>query len=180
MWKKILGGLTAVLVVLAIVVQMQPADFRVVRSASIAVPAADVFALINDFHKWDGWSPWAKIDPNMKSTFSGPPSGAGSVYAWVGNSQAGEGRMTILESKPVEKLVIKLDFIKPFEDTSNVEFLLRDDGGKVNVDWVMTGKNNFISKAFCLVMGPMDKMIGPDFEKGLAQLKSLAEAAPKK
>lgn len=169
----ILGGLLAAL---AVVVSLQPATYRVVRTATINAPPERVFALINDYHKWDGWSPWAKIDPNMKTTYSGPDSGTGSSYAWVGNDEVGEGRMTTLESRAPELVKIKLEFIKPFESTALTEFKVAPSGSGTSVSWDMSGDQNFMSKAFSLAMGGMDKAIGPDFEKGLAQLKKLAEA----
>lgn len=180
MLKKILIALVAVLAVLAIVIAMQPSSYRVVRTATISSPPSEVFTLINDFHNWESWSPWAKLDPAMKTTYEGSSSGTGSIYTWNGNSDVGEGRMTILESRPNDAIRVKLEFIRPFPDSSNVEFNLKPAGSGTHVDWVMFGENNFMSKAFCLFMGGMDKMVGPDFEKGLAQMKSLAEAAARR
>jgi len=179
MFKKILIGLAVVLVVLAIVISMQPPDFRVERSATISAPPERVFAQVNDFHNWDAWSPWAKLDPDMKTTFEGPASGPGSKYSWVGNSKVGEGAMTILESRPQELVSIKLEFLKPFASTSTADFSFKPEGPGTKVTWVMTGKCNFMSKAFGLFMN-MDKMVGGDFEKGLAQMKAAAEAPPAK
>lgn len=175
MLKKILLGLLAVLLVLVAVIAAQPSTFQVTRTATMNAPTSDVHALINDFHKWDSWSPWAKLDPQMKTTFEGPTAGPGSVYKWTGNDQVGEGQMTILESQPPNMVKIKLDFIKPFASTSSTLFEVTPEGTGSNVKWTMSGENNFISKAFCLFMGGMDKMVGPDFEKGLAQLKGVAE-----
>jgi hypothetical protein len=173
--KKILIGLVVVIVVLCGVIAMQPADYSVKRSTTINAPAAAVFAQVNDFHKWNAWSPWEKLDTTMKKTFEGPPEGQGSIYKWVGNSDVGEGMMTISHSMPTSMIDIKLDFIKPFASTSDTHFAFAENAGQTTVDWTMTGKNNFVSKAFCLFMGGMDKMIGPDFEKGLAALKTEAE-----
>jgi hypothetical protein len=175
MLKKILLGLAGVIAVFVVVVALQPAAYHVERSATIAAPAAAVFGHVNDFHQWDAWSPWAKIDPNMKTTFEGPAAGPGAIYTWAGNSDVGEGRMTLTESRPGELVGIKLEFIKPFASTCATAFTFKPQGDQTAVLWTMDGENNFIAKAFCLFMN-MDKMIGGDFEKGLAQLKTVAEA----
>ena len=174
MLKKILLGLAAVIVILAIVVALQPADFRIERTATIAAPPAKVFAQVNELKNWDAWSPWAKRDPKMKMSYEGPPAGAGAVSAWAGNSEVGEGRMTIIESRPAELVRFKLEFFKPMEGTSTAEFSFRPAGEQTAVTWRMEGKNNFVARAMCLVMD-MDKMVGGDFEQGLAGLKSIAE-----
>lgn len=180
MLKTVLLVVAAVLVVFFAVASMQPGNFRVVRSTQIAAPPADVFALVNDFHKWEAWSPWAKLDPKMKTTYDGSPSGPGAVYQWAGNSDVGEGRMTILETKLNELIRIKLEFLKPFAATNTAEFQFKPDANGVAVDWAMIGESNFMMKAFGLLMGGMDKMVGPDFERGLAQMKAAAEAAAKR
>ena len=174
MLKKIFLVLVALIVVFAIIVTVQPASYRIVRSAKIAAPPATIFPLVNDFHRWDAWSPWAKLDPAMKSTFEGPAAGTGAIYKWSGNKDVGEGKMTLLESKPNELVRIKLDFLKPFADTSTTEFTFKPDGAQTDVSWSMSGDRNFLSKAVSLFMN-MDKMIGGDFENGLAQMKA-AEA----
>ena len=171
--------LATLVVVFVLVVALQPSEFRVVRSTTIAAPPAEVFAQVNDFHNWDAWSPWTKLDPACKYTFEGPAAGTGAVYTWSGNDQVGEGRMTILDSRPVEQVRIKLDFVKPFESTATVEFDFKAEGEQSKVTWTMHGENNFLSKAFCLFVN-MDKMLGSDFEKGLAQMKAVAEANAKK
>lgn len=165
-----------VLGVLIGIIALQPSEYRVSRSTLIAAPPGAVFAAVDDFHKWEGWSPWAKLDPGMKVTYSGPASGMGAVYSWVGNDQVGEGRMTILESHPAELVRIKLEFIKPFASTANTEFAFKPTNGGTTVEWTMSGENDFMSKAMCFFMGGMDKMVGPDFEKGLAQMKSAVES----
>jgi hypothetical protein len=175
MVKKLLTILLVLIAGFAAVVAMQPSAYRITRSQAIAAPQADVFALVNDFHKWDGWSPWAKLDPAMKTTHQGPDSGTGAIYTWSGNDQVGEGKMTILESQPSDRVKIKLDFLKPFESTSITEFTLKPSGEQTTVEWSMTGENNFMEKAFMMFMGGMDKAVGTDFEKGLAQMKALAE-----
>lgn len=181
MLKKTLLGVAAaiVLVVLVfiIVVAMKPSDFRVTRSAKMAAPPASVFAQVNDYHNWDAWSPWAKLDPDAKVSFDGPTSGVGAKFSWSGNDKVGEGRQEIIESRPDELIRIKLDFTRPMQDTSTTEFVFKPVGDQTEVTWSMFGKTNFIGKAMCMFMD-MDKMVGGDFEKGLASLKTIVEAAP--
>ena len=178
MIKKILLGLVIIVVILVVVILLQPAHYHVERSATISAPPATVFAQVNDFHKWEAWSPWAKIDPSMKHNYDGAPAGVGAGYSWAGNSQAGEGRMTITDSHPSDLIKIKLEFLKPFAATDTTAFTFKPQANQTVVTWTLDGDNNFIGKAFGLVMN-MDKMVGADFEKGLAQMKSVAEAAPK-
>ena len=177
MARKILIGVAALIVVLVIVTLMQPSTYRVERSITMNAPADNAFAQVNDFHQWAAWSPWEKMDPGMKKTFDGPPAGTGSKYAWVGNDQVGEGRMTIEKSEKPAKIEIKLEFLKPFESTSQTTFAFAPAGTGSKVTWSMAGENNFVGKFFCIFMD-MDKMIGGDFEKGLAAMKTAAEAAP--
>jgi hypothetical protein len=179
MLKKILIVVAAIILVFVVIVALQPPEFRVSRAATISAPGSTVFAQVNDFHNWVAWSPWAKLDPSMKQTYDGAPAGTGAVYTWTGNREVGEGRMTITESRPSDLIRINLEFLKPFKATSTTEFTFKSDGAQTAVTWNMTGKNNFISKAICLFMN-MDKMVGGDFERGLAQLKSVSEAAAKK
>jgi len=179
--KKIgvlLLALVALIAMFAGYVAMQPADFRVMRSTTIPAPAEEVFAQVNDFHKWEAWSPWAKLDPAVKNSFEGPSSGTGAIFKWSGNDEVGEGAMTLTESHPNDLITIKLEFKKPFPDTSTVEFTFQPVGDQTLVTWSMSGQKNFISKAFCLFMN-MDKMVGGDFEKGLASMKSVVEGANK-
>ncbi len=178
MLKKILIGLTAVIAVFLIVAALQPADFRITRSATIAAPPAAVFERINDLHKWNDWSPWAKLDPNAKNTFEGPPAGVGAGMAWAGNSEVGEGRMTITESKPVELVRMKLEFIKPFAATNMTEFTLKPEGAQTAVTWSMSGTNGFMGKCMGLIMN-CDKMVGGQFEKGFVNLKAIVETPAK-
>ena len=178
MVKKVILGILVVVIVAVVgfcaIVAMQPNDYKVSRSASIAAPPEKVFAYVDDFHKWEAWSPWAKLDPNMKTSYSGPESGQGASYAWTGNDQVGEGKMTIAESHPGQHIKINLEFIKPWQANNTTEFMFKPDGDKTNVTWTMNGQNNFVGKAFGMMMN-MDKMIGNDFDKGLAQLKAVAE-----
>ena len=163
---------------MVVVVASRPAQFHVARTARIAAKPPAVFAQVNDFHQWDAWNPWAKLDPAMKQSYAGAPAGVGAVYTWAGNSQVGEGRMTVTESRPSELIRIKMEFLKPFASTSTAEFTFRPEGDHTVVTWSMEGRNNFMAKAIHLVMN-MDKMIGGQFEKGLAQMKAMAEAAPR-
>src|SRR5262249_39093260 len=153
-----------------------PSEYRVVRSATMAAPPADVFAQVNDFHKWEAWSPWAKLDPTMQQIYEGPPAGAGAVYKWSGNRNVGEGRMTLAESQPNDRIAIKLEFLRPFKGNNDVEFTFKPEDSKTLVTWTMSGRKHFMVKAFTLFMN-MDKMIGGDFEKGLAGMKSVVESA---
>ena len=179
MLKKILIGIGVVLIVFLLIVALQRADYRIVRTATVAAPAAAVFAQVNDFHNWEAWSPWAKLDPAVKQSFDGASAGTGAIYSWTGNDKVGEGRMTLTESHTNDLVRIKLEFIKPFASVCDTEFTFKPDGNQTAITWSMTGTNNFVAKAFCLFMN-MDKTVGGDFEKGLAQMKSVAEAAPKK
>src|ERR1044072_6704196 len=145
--KILLLGLVVIVVgvaIFAVVVAMQPSHYRVERSATMSAPPVVVFNQVNDFHKWDAWSPWAKLDPNMKTTHTGAPSGTGAVYSWVGNSDVGEGKMTINDSKPGELVKIKLEFIKPFAASSDTVFTFKPQGNQTAVTWTMDGENNFV------------------------------------
>lgn len=175
MIKKILLGLVLLIAIFVAVVSLQPNDFRISRSAVIAAPPQKLFDQVNDFHNWEAWSPWVKLDPNAKIAYEGPSSGVGAIFKWVGNNQVGEGSNTIIESRPGELVKIRLDFIKPFPGTSTAEFTFKPEGEKTWVTWSMYGKNDFIGKAMSLVMN-CDKMVGGQFEKGLAGLKRIAEA----
>jgi len=175
MLKKILGGLAAVLVVLVGVIAMQPSEYTVQRTATLPVPKDIAFALVNDFHRWNDWSPWAKLDPDIKTTFGGAQAGVGATYAWVGNEKVGEGKMTILESKPDELVRLELEFFKPMAGVSETRISFKAVEGGTEVVWAMSGANNFVGKAMCLVMD-MDQLIGKDFEEGLANLKTVGQA----
>ena len=179
MLKKILIALAAIVVVFVAVVAMQPSEFRIMRTAAISAPAPAVFAQVNDFHNWEAWSPWAKRDPAAKATFEGPSVGTGAIFKWAGNHEVGEGSMTIIESRPSDLIRIKLEFLKPFRATNTAEFTFKPEGNQTSVTWSMSGQNNFIGKAMCLFMN-MDKMMGGQFETGLASMKSIVEAPPKK
>lgn len=174
MLKRLLFGLLALIAATLVVVWLQPDDYRLTRSTTIMAPAAEIFPHVNDLRQWEDWSPWAKVDPNAKVSFEGPPAGSGAMFHWSGNDKVGAGTMTITESKPNERVATRTDFMKPFEGTSDAEFIFSGQGNQTNVIWTMTGKQTFIGKAICLVMN-MEKTVGPDFEKGLAQLKAISE-----
>ena len=180
MVKKILLGLAAILAVLAIgfviVVAVQPSTFRVERTATMAAPAEEIFAQVNDFHRWEDWSPWLNVDPNAKTTYEGPTSGEGAIFRWAGNEEVGEGSMTITESRPHELVRIELHFLKPMEGKASCEFNLRPAGDQTAVTWSMDGKNDFTGKAVCLFMD-MDQMIGGKYEEGLGRIKKIVEAS---
>ena len=175
----ILAVLAAIVVLLLILVALQPSAFRVARSTKIAATPAAVFEHVNDFHKWNAWNPWGKIDPAMKQTYEGAPAGQGAKYSWVGNKDVGEGRMTIVESRPGNLVRIDMQFIKPFAGTSVAEFTFQPEGGGTTVTWSMSSTKNFMMKGMHLIMN-MDKMIGGQFEKGLADMKREVEAVPAK
>jgi hypothetical protein len=181
MIKKILLGLVAVIAILIIAVVVaastRPDTFRVSRSAVIPAAPPVVFGHVNDLHKWEAWSPWAKLDPNSKVTYAGPQEGTGSSMAWAGNADVGEGKMTITESKPGELVLMRLDFIKPMEGTSDTEFAFKPDAGGTLVTWTMSGKNSFVGKAFSLFVD-CDKMMGGYFEQGLDNMKKAVASNP--
>jgi Polyketide cyclase / dehydrase and lipid transport len=170
-----LAAIAAVVVIFLIVVAMQPTDFRVERSATMRAPAPAAFEQVNDFQNWRAWSPWEKVDPALKRQYDGPKAGTGAVYAWQGNKDVGEGRMTITESRPGELVRIKLEFFKPFAATNAAEFRFKPAGpDSTAVTWTMTGQNNFLAKGICMFVD-MDKMVGGMFDQGLAQMKSVVE-----
>jgi uncharacterized protein YndB with AHSA1/START domain len=168
--------LAAVAVPTAILVaaSRKPSTLYVERSISIAAPPEKIFPYINDFHSWTEWSPYENRDPQMKRTYSGTESGVGSIYEWNGNDKIGSGRMEILNTTEPTKIVIKLDFFKPFEGHNTAEFTLKQSGKTTNVTWTMQGPANFMSKLMQVFMN-MDKMIGDDFSTGLANIKALCE-----
>ncbi len=171
---KILIGFFLLVAILLIVIATRPADFRYSRSLAIAAPPDALFGQINDLHKFQDWNPWAQVDPAAKIEYTGPASGVGAAYSWDGNNDVGAGVMTIVESKPSELVRVRMDFKKPMAAIHDAEFTFRPDGDKTLVTWSMSGKNNFMSKAFGLVVD-CDKMVGDQFAQGLATLKTLTE-----
>lgn len=171
----IIGIVVVVLIAgVLILAATKPDKFRVQRAASIKAPPEKVFALISDFRRWDAWSPWEKKDPVMKRTFSAATSGEGATYAWEGNKEVGQGSMQIVESVPPRKIALKLDFIKPFEAHNTVTFMLDAKDGATNVTWAMEGPVPYLAK-IVHVFVDMDRMVGKDFEAGLANLRASAE-----
>ena len=170
----ILGALVAALGVLAAVIASRPDEFRIERSVSMAAPPDIVFGLVNDFHKWEGWSPWAKLDPGMQIQYDGPPSGVGAQYLWNGDKRVGEGRMAITQSKPNELVAVDLQFLKPFPAHNVATFTFAPDSAGTRVSWAMSGHSTFMGKAIGLIMN-MDKLVGRQFEQGLASLRTQAE-----
>jgi Polyketide cyclase / dehydrase and lipid transport len=166
----------AVVILLAAVLGFaatRPDTFRVQRAKSIEAPPDEIFPLIHDFHKWRSWSPYEKLDPTMKRTYSGAANGKGAVYEWVGTSKVGSGRMEIRDASG-SKVTIKLDFLKPFECHHTAEFTLEAHGDTTNVTWSMHGAQRYLAKVMSIFLN-MDNLIGKDFEAGLANIKAVAE-----
>jgi hypothetical protein len=170
----ILLAIAFIAIIFFIVVSGRPDEFIVSRSTKISATPEKVFPHVNDLHKWETWSPWAKMDPNAKNSFFGN-SGTGAAMSWDGNKKIGAGKMTIIESEPSELVRFKLEFIRPFQATNTAEFSFKSESGQTVVTWTMTGTSNFGFKIFGLFMN-CDKMCGDQFEKGLAAMKSVAEA----
>ena len=166
--------LAIALAIVLILAAAKPDTFSVRRGTTVKAAPEKIFPLINDFHQWGNWSPYENRDPAMKRSYSGPASGVGAVYGWDGNSNVGSGRMKILDASAPAKIVIKLDFFKPFEAHNTAEFTMLPQGNATNVHWVMHGPSNFMSKVMGVFMN-FDKMVGKDFEAGLANLKSATE-----
>lgn len=172
---RTLAIIAAVLIAgLLVYAATKPDTFRVERSVRIKAPAEEIFPLINNLQRWKSWSPYEKKDPEMKKTFSGAEEGPGAVYAWEGNKDIGKGRMEVLESVPPSKVTIKLDFVEPFEAHNTAEFILVPDGEATAVTWALQGPSSYMSKLMSIFFD-MNKMIGTDFEKGLTDLKAVAE-----
>jgi uncharacterized protein YndB with AHSA1/START domain len=173
MLAKIGLGAVALIAILLVVIATRPAAFRIERSATIAAPAEVVFAQIEDLPRWERWNPFEKGDASMRKTFEGTP-GVGSAYHYV-SDHSGEGRMTLTALQPNRRVGVRAEFIKPMAATNDVEFTLRPAAGGVTVTWAMSGRNPFLGKAISLFIN-MDRMVGGQFEQGLADLKRLSEA----
>ncbi|MBK8012311.1 MAG: SRPBCC family protein [Deltaproteobacteria bacterium] len=170
MLKKVILVVLGLVALFAVFVATRPAEFTIERTRVIEVPAATAFEYLRDFHNFAAWSPWDKLDSQMKRTFEGAERGVGAQYAWVGNDQVGEGRMTIIDEKPGERIDIKLEFLKPWPATSQATYLLTAQSPQsVEVTWRMTGHNDFMGKLMSVMMD-MDEMVGGDFERGLEAL----------
>ncbi len=172
----VLAILGVVLGVAVLVVSQQPDTFSVQRSVIVAAPPSRVFAQVNDLQAWDAWSPWKELDPNARTTISTPSAGKGATSTWAGNDKIGEGNLTILDSRPYELVDIEQVFIRPLAGKARMVFTFTPEGDGTQVTWKMDGTNNFVGKAMCMIVD-MDTMLGKDFERGLASMKSIAEQA---
>lgn len=170
----VVGLIVLAVVIVLIYAATRPDTFRIERAATIQAPPERVFPLINDFSSWRSWSPWEKMDPELKRTYTGPASGKGATYEWEGNKKVGKGRMEIKEAVPPSRIVIQLDFLQPFEAHNTAEFTLDGRGDGTTVTWAMHGRQPFMFK-LVKVFIDMENMVGKDFEAGLANLKALAE-----
>jgi hypothetical protein len=174
MFKKIAVAVIVLILLVLAYAATQPDSFRVQRMVAIKAPPAKIMPLISDFHQWPIWSPWEKLDPHMTRTFSGAPRDMGAVYAWTGNDKVGAGRMEITGMTATGNVTIKLDFLKPLESHNVTEFVLQPQGDMTTVTWSMTGPSSYLTKLMGVFVS-MDSMIGGDFERGLANMKSAAE-----
>lgn len=170
-------ALSIALGLLALYVATRPGTFSVTRSALIAAPPAAVFPHVDTLRNWEAWSPWAKLDPSAKSSYSGPASGRDASFAWDGNRNVGSGRMTIVDSRPGESVVFRLDFEKPMKGTNEAVFTFVPESNGTRVTWTMSGRNNFMAKAVNVVID-CNKMVGGMFDQGLADLAVIAERKP--
>lgn len=173
MLKKLLLGVVFIIAAVAMVASQQPDEFKVSRSATMNAPASEIFAQVNNLQNWKAWSPWEKLDPNATSNFEGPDAGVGAKMSWAGNMDVGVGSMTIAESSP-DFIRFDMDFKEPMAGQSTAEFAFKDVSGQTEVTWSMHGKNNFMGKVASLIFD-CEKMVGDQFEKGLANLKTLVE-----
>jgi len=167
--------ITAAVVAILAIAGTRPSAYHVERSATMSAPPAVVHLIVNDFHKFPEWSPWQKIDPNVKTSIGGSGVGPGSSFSWVGNNKVGEGRMTITSTSPPNDVAMKLDFIKPYTSTCDVNFHIQPEGNGSKVTWAMDGNSNLMEKVMTLFLS-MDSMVGKDFDRGLANLKQLSES----
>jgi len=174
MFKKILLALLVLIGAFVVYVALQPDDYRVERTVTMAAPVDKVFANVNDLRKWEAWSPWAKLDPDAKVAFEGPEAGKGSAMSWDGDDKVGAGKMTIDESEPGKAINIDVTFTRPFEGSTNSDFSFAPKGDQTDVTWSMHGTQGFTEKAFSVIFGGVG-MMGDSIEKGLSQLKSVVE-----
>jgi hypothetical protein len=176
--RKVLLAILVLIAGLVLVIQSRPSAYHIERSVVVQAPAPAVYAHVADFHQWNAWSPWDKFDPAMKKDYAGDPGAVGSSYQWAGNDKVGEGKMTITKIDPPQSAVVDLEFVKPFASSCTSGFAFAPEGAGTKVTWWMDGKSTFMTKAMSLFGGDMDKMVGPDFERGLTQLKTVVEASP--
>jgi len=174
MLKKFFAILAALVAVVLLLATTKPDTFQVRRSAPINAVPDSIWHYLDDFHNWGAWSPWERMDSAMTRTYSGAPSGVGAVYAWSGNKKVGTGRMEITGAEPDSSLTIALDFLAPFEAHNTAHFSLAASGDSTIVTWTMTGPSPYLSKVMSVFVS-MDRMVGPDFEAGLANLKHVVE-----
>ncbi len=177
--KYLFLGLIALIALVCVAASFQSDDLNVSRAATIKASPAAVFKVVNDFRQWDAWSPWSRLDPKMTKSLEGPPEGVGAVYHWSGNNEVGEGFTRLVESKPVEKIGMKLEFVRPFAGTSDVEFTFAPEGAGTKVTWAMKSKKPFIGKVMGMFMD-CEKMCGDQFSEGLDNLAKVVTAAPAK
>ena len=171
----ILVGTVVALAAFLAFVASRPAEFRIERSIALEAPPSSIFPHVNDLRRWSSWSPWEGMDPALKRAYEGADAGVGAVYHYSGNNKVGEGRMTIRKSEPSSRVELELQFLRPFVATNTAVFEFASEGGKTKVTWAMEGKNSFAFKLFGLVFDS-EKLVGRDFEKGLAKLKELVES----
>jgi hypothetical protein len=174
MFRYIAVALVVIVAGILVAAATRPDTFRIERAIVISAPATKIFHYVNDFHQWGVWSPWEKLDPAMKRSYAGPPSGNGAVYEWQGNGKVGQGRMQIVDATEPQHVIIQLDFLKPMEGHNRAMFNFLTVGADTRVVWTMEGPSPYISKLLGLVFN-MDRLIGGDFEKGLANLKATSE-----
>lgn len=174
MLKRILTLVGFLMFSFALIVSMQPSEFKVTRSIEVRGAPQKIFDQINTLKNWDAWSPWAKIDPQATVHFAGPEAGIGSNFSWKGNDEVGEGTITISESVPSERIQYSLVFTQPFTASNTAQFSLIPKGESTEIIWSMWGENNFMAKAFSLFFN-CDSIIGPQFEKGLHNIKAIVE-----
>lgn len=172
MLTYILVGLCALIAAVLLYAATRPDDFRIERSTSIKAAPAVIMPYLAELRRWDAWSPWEKVDPDMQRSFTGPESGVGAAYAWDGDRKIGAGRMEILEAVP-DRLLLKLDFLRPFKASSFTEFTLAPEGDATRVTWAMFGTNGYLHKLIGLICRP--SMMHKIFDQGLADLKAQAE-----
>lgn len=170
----ILIALAVLVAAFVVVAALQPATYKVTRSLSMSAPPSVIFGVVNDLRRFNDYSPWAGIDPGTRYTYGGPPAGPGAFIEWAGNKKVGSGRMSLIASQPNARISFKLEFFTPMASVAECEWTFRVEGTTTQVAWSISGHNNFVAKALCLFMN-MDKMLGPQFEQGLAKLRTLVE-----